>query len=372
MLKIGITGQNGFLGTHLFNTLGLDPQNFITINFNRNFYADSNLLDQFVSQCDIIVHLAAINRHDDSNYIYTTNINLVNILTESLERTKSKAHLIMASSTQEDRENAYGLSKKEGREILANWSKLNGNIFTGMIIPNVFGPFGQPFYNSVIATFSYQLTHSEIPKIEVDSELNLIYVGELVSEIITLIKNQVHNPIHVVYPTSTYKVSQILVFLNYFKTHYIEKGEVPKFNTSFELNLFNTFRSYLDIDLHFPVNYKKNSDERGSFVELIRSGGAGQVSFSNSFPGITRGNHFHTRKIERFAVIKGKALVQLRKIGTDKIFDLYLDDSKPAYVDMPIWYSHNITNIGDEDLYTVFWINEAYDPSDPDTYFEIV
>ena len=122
----------------------------------------------------------------------------------------------------------------------------------------------------------------------------------------------------------------------------------------------------------FRLNLKQSTDERGSFVETVKLHSGGQVSFSTTKPGITRGNHFHTRKAERFAVIKGKALIQLRRVGTDKVLNFELDGSEPAYVDMPVWYTHNITNIGDEDLYTVFWISELYDPSDPDTFFEKV
>jgi UDP-2-acetamido-2,6-beta-L-arabino-hexul-4-ose reductase len=123
---------------------------------------------------------------------------------------------------------------------------------------------------------------------------------------------------------------------------------------------------------HFPKKYKNNIDIRGNFVEIIRLETGGQVSFSTTKPGVTRGNHFHTRKIERFSVISGKALIQLRKIGTNVVFDYYLSGDEPAYVDMPIWFTHKIKNIGHEDLYTVFWINEFYDSNDPDTYFENV
>jgi UDP-2-acetamido-2,6-beta-L-arabino-hexul-4-ose reductase len=128
----------------------------------------------------------------------------------------------------------------------------------------------------------------------------------------------------------------------------------------------------MDIANHFPVSFVEHTDDRGSFVEIIRLGVGGQVSFSTTIPGITRGNHYHTRKIERFAVIKGKALIQLRRIGTDEVLDFYLDGDAPSYVDMPIWYTHNIKNIGNEVLYTNFWINEFFDPNDPDTYFENV
>jgi UDP-2-acetamido-2,6-beta-L-arabino-hexul-4-ose reductase len=372
MVKIGITGQAGFLGTHLYNTLGLNPEQFERIYFKKEFFFDEKLLDQFVSQCDVIVHLAALNRHNDPQVIYNTNIDLVKSLITSLERTKSKAHLIISSSSQEERDNLYGKSKKEGREILAKWAANNNTCFTGMIIPNVFGPFVKPFYNSVIATFSHQLTHGVIPKIDVDGELNLIYVGELVTEIVKVINSKTNNVFYEVNATFKSKVSELLVSLKMFKESYFDKGEMPKIKSSFELNLFNTFRSYIDYKTHYPVHLVKHSDDRGSFVEVIRLGIGGQVSFSTTLPGVTRGNHFHTRKIERFAVIRGKALIQLRRIGTDEVLDFYLDGENPSYVDIPILYTHNIKNIAKEVLYTNFWINEFYDESDPDTYFEVV
>jgi UDP-2-acetamido-2,6-beta-L-arabino-hexul-4-ose reductase len=160
--------------------------------------------------------------------------------------------------------------------------------------------------------------------------------------------------------------------LNNYKSLYFKKGILPDLNAPFERDLFNTFVSYINIENHFPVKLKQGNDERGSFVEIIRLNTGGQVSFSTTRSGFTRGNHFHTRKSERFAVIKGKALIQLRRIGTEKVLNFELNDNEPAYVDMPIWYTHNITNIGGDDLYTIFWINEFYNPDDPDTYFEKV
>jgi UDP-2-acetamido-2,6-beta-L-arabino-hexul-4-ose reductase len=241
-----------------------------------------------------------------------------------------------------------------------------------MIIPNVFGPFGLPNYNSVIATFCHKLSHNETPKIEIDGEVKLIYVSELVCEIINAIKCAEGKEEFLVRHTAVSKVSAILSLLENYKTQYLEKGEIPTIENNFELNLFNTFRCYIDIANHFPVKFTQHTDPRGSFVEVIRLGIGGQVSFSTTVPGITRGNHYHTRKIERFAVIKGKALIQLRRIGTNEVLDFYLDGNEPSYVDMPIWYTHNIKNIGDDILYTNFWINEFYDPNDADTYFENV
>ncbi|MFN0290500.1 polysaccharide biosynthesis C-terminal domain-containing protein [Pedobacter helvus] len=371
-IKIGITGQEGFVGQHLYNTLGLFPDEFECVSYQIDFFKNQGNLESFVSKCDVIVHLAAINRHNDPEVLYQTNINLVKQLIAALEKTNSSAHVLFSSSSQEERDNFYGRSKKEGRELLIDWAAKANGTFTGLVIPNVFGPFGYPYYNSFIATFSHQLTHNEQPKIEVDGEVNLIYVGELVEVIINEIRNKKTNALFEILPTSTYKVSEILTLLENYKEEYFLSGVIPKFNSQFELNLFNTFRCYIDIKNHNPVKFIKHNDARGAFVEVIRLNVGGQVSFSTTAPGITRGNHYHTRKIERFAVIKGKALIQLRRIGTEEVLDFYLDGNDPAYVDMPIWYTHNIKNIGEEELYTNFWINEFYDPSDADTYFEDV
>jgi len=372
MKKIGITGQNGFVGQHLYNTLGLHKEEFERIDFKKSFFEEDNAMDLFVKQCDVIVHLAAMNRHNDPNVIYKTNVNLVTKLISSLERTKSKAHILMSSSSQEERDNLYGKSKKEGRLLFSEWAENSNGKLTGMIIPNVFGPFGHPYYNSVVATFSHQIANGETPKIDNDGDLKLIYVSELVEEIIKSIREENNTSLYKVSFTAEAKVSELLSMLESFKSEYQDKGEIPTLNSNFELNLFNTYRCYMDIKNHFPVKYTKHTDPRGSFVEVIRLGVGGQVSFSTTVPGITRGNHYHTRKIERFSVIKGKALIQLRKIGTDEVLDFYLDGENPSYVDMPIWYTHNIKNIGDDVLYTNFWINEFYNPEDADTYFENV
>lgn len=372
MLKIGITGQSGFVGTHLYNILGLHHEEFERVSFQKNYFSNTALLNEFVEKCDVIIHLAAMNRHNDPLVIYKTNIELVQKLVSALESTQSKAHVLFSSSTQEERDNDYGKSKKDGRELLYNWSRKSGGKFTGLIIPNVFGPFGNPYYNSFIATFSHQLTHGEQPKIDIDGQVKLIYVHELIHVFLQEIRSKIGKSLLNIPHSSEHKVSEILEILERYKVQYFENGIIPELNSPFEVNLFNTFRSYINHKNHFPVNYVKNTDPRGSFVEIIRLNVGGQVSFSTTLPGITRGNHYHTRKIERFSVIKGKALIQLRKIGTSEVLDFYLDGDEPSYVDMPIWYTHNIMNLGEEELYTNFWINEFYDANDPDTYYEIV
>jgi len=372
MKKIGITGQGGFIGYHLYQTLNIYKDEFALVDFKKSYFNEPLKLNNFVSSCDVIIHLAALNRHNEPEVIYETNVSLVKNLVKALERTKSKAHLIISSSTQEERDNLYGKSKKEGRKLLSEWSKQNNSRLSGLIIPNVFGPFGNPFYNSVIATFCHQISRGETPSIDIDGDIKLIYVGELVEKIILLIRDNDNTHELFIPNTSESKVSEILAKLIYFKNSYQETGEIPVLQNDFDFKLFNTYRCYMDIASYFPKKFVQHLDARGGFVEIARHGIPGQTSFSTTLPEVTRGNHYHTRKIERFAVIKGKALIQLRRIGTEDIYEFYLDGDYPAYVDMPIWYTHNIKNIGDDTLYTIFWINEPFDPNNPDTYFEIV
>jgi len=374
-MNIGITGQIGFIGTHLANTLALSPDKFSLVEFKDEYFDSYEKMEEFVSQCDVIVHLAAMNRHNDPKVIYETNIKLVNSLVSALENTKSTPHVLFSSSVQEENNNKYGDSKKEGRLILEHWAKVNNAQFTGLIIPNVFGPFGDPYYNSVVATFCYQLTHGEQPKIDIDGEIKLIYVGELITYIINSIdvihaSNEVKT-VSVPYSKSI-KVSSLLDTLEYFKECYLLNGIIPNLDDEFTRNLFNTFVCYIDHAGHFPFYLKKQADKRGSFVEIIKFKSGGQISFSTTAPGITRGNHYHTRKAERFAVIKGRAKIEIRRVGTDVKHSLLLNGDRPSFVDMPIWYTHNIINVGDDELYTIFWINEEYDPADPDTYYEVV
>ena len=371
MIKVGVTGSNGFIGWHMCRTLELDINKYELIEFKRNWFNENINLDSFVSKCDIIVHLAGLNRHSEESAIYNTNVGLAEKLIESFKRTGFRGQVIFSSSIQEERNNTFGNSKKVARELFANWAIQSNATYHGLIIPNVFGAFGVPFYNSVISTFCYQLINLESPKIETDSTLNLIYINDLVKKIIDLFHNKTNDKSTIGH-TDIYKVSEILEILINLQNTYFKNGQIPSFNNQFELNLFNTFRSYFNLNTHFPIKYKNNIDERGNFVEIIRLETGGQVSFSTTKEGITRGNHFHTRKIERFSVIKGKALIQLRKIGTNEVNDYYLSGDEPAYVDMPIWYTHNIKNIGQEELFTMFWINEFYDANDPDTYFEKV
>lgn len=375
--KIGITGQAGFVGYHLHTTLSLND-NVELIGFERSYFEEPSQLEAFVTQCDSIVHLAAMNRHEDPNVIYETNVDLVTKLIAACEAARVTPHIVFSSSSQELRDNLYGKSKKEGKAKFVEWAEKNGAKFTSLTIPNVFGPFGKPNYNSVVATFCHKVAHDEEPTIINDGEVGLIYINELVAVFIDAVFGKIKgeklndNSIEINIPPNHHvKVSELLALLKKFRGDYFENGIFPNLDNDFEKALFNTFRCYIPKE-HYPVKYTQHTDPRGSFVEIARTQTSGQFSFSTTVPGITRGNHFHTRKAERFAVIKGKARIQLRRIGTDEVINYELSGDEPAYVDMPIWYTHNISNTGNDELITLFWINEPYNPEDADTYFEDV
>ena len=373
-MKILITGQAGFVGTHLYNTLKLSD-NYELIDFEDSFFENSLVMNSLVKDVDVIVHLAAMNRHENQQVIYDTNIVLVSKLINACEETESTPYVLFSSSSQEDLDNLYGKSKFEGGKLLKNWAIKNNAKFSALVIPNVFGAFGRPNYNSVVATFCYKIANEETPEIHVDSDVKLIYVNKLVSIIEDKIQESVSKDKliekFIIPHQYTVKVSKILSLLLTYREGYINNGIFPNLSDDFEKDLFNTFRTYIPKN-HYPYILQKHTDNRGAFVEIARTKSEGQFSFSTTVPGITRGNHYHTRKAERFAVIKGKARIQLRRIGTNEVIDYYLDGEEPSFVDMPIWTTHNITNIGDDELLTLFWINEPYDANDPDTFFEEV
>jgi UDP-2-acetamido-2,6-beta-L-arabino-hexul-4-ose reductase len=370
-LKIGITGKNGFLGYHLSSTIKYNHQKLKLIDFKREYFNSPSKLDKFTSQCDIIVHLAGVNRAKNQTEIKELNVGLAKKIRDSLERTSFKGKLIFSSSTQERNNSIYGSSKKKAREIFEYSANKNSYTFIGLLIPNIFGPFCRPNYNSFISTFCNDIINNKSPKIIDDNEINLVYVSSVVKQILNLFYSSKSQTL-ILKHDKTLSVSSTLDKLINFNSTYVVKGNIPAFNSSFDLNLFNTFRSYIVLDNYFPRTLIKNSDERGFFSEIIRTESRGQFSYSSTKPKVTRGNHFHTRKIERFTVIQGEAIIEIRKIGDEKIYSFSLNGDQPSYVDMPVWYTHNIKNISNSPLITLFWINEPFEVKDPDTFYEIV
>lgn len=368
-MRIVISGHTGFVGGHLLRNFRLHYPNHNLILLNREDFLSENFNDKIQKE-DFIYHLAGVNRAETDQEVYTSNIEINSTLLDHLEKINFKGKLYFSSSLQEDSDSLYGKAKKKAREDFDRLSKKLEFTFYSSLTPNVFGPFCKPFYNSFIATFSHQLLNNQSPKIITDNIVKLIYIDDYISSLLELLegKSETINFNFLI----EIKVSEVLEKLKLFYTQYIQENKIPNLESKFDKELFNTFRSYINHKEFFPRAYQLHSDERGSFIELSKALSMGQSSYSTTNSGITRGNHFHTRKIERFSVIKGKAKIELRKYLTDEIISFELEGNSPSYVDMPIWYTHNITNIGEEELLTFFWINEPYDQNDPDTYPEIV
>ena len=369
--KVGITGHNGFLGGHVKNIIKYKFQDYQIIDFNRSFFKNDEAMSEFVKNCDAIIHLAGLNRNKLSEEITEANVQLAKSLSKSLVLNNFRGSLIYSSTIQIYNNSPYGKSKKRAGEILAKAASEVGFSFFNLILPNIFGPFGKPNYNSFIATFSNQLIQGENPEIIKDKKIPLIYVESVVHHILNKIDKKGIKTIDVTCEIEK-KVSDVLNKMREFNYIYIERGSIPKLRNLFEIQLFNSFRSAIDESKFFPKQHMLHVDERGYFSELVRSYSKSQCSYSVTKPGVTRGDHFHTRKIERFSVIQGEATIQMRKIGTNKRIEFKINGEKPSYVDMPVWTTHNITNTGEEDLITIFWINEHYNSEDADIYFEKV
>lgn len=370
-MKVAITGHIGFIGYHLSTWLGR-REGVTVVPVDDAAFADPATLARAIGGCDTVVHLAAMNR-GDSDELYRTNIGLVETLIAAASLAGGGQHILFSSSIQERLDNPYGNSKREGRLRLETWARNGGGNATTMVIPNVFGPFGRPRYNSVVATFCHQLTHDEEPKILVDSEVRLIPVTSLVRHFESAIRTPGSSPVRVIdVPEDAVRsVSSLLAQITMFRDVYKASAVIPPLPTPFDVALFNTYRSYLEPG-HFPFALQKRTDNRGYLVENLRTNTPGQVFFSVTLPGITRGNHFHFRKVERFCVLSGEGTIRLRRVGTPDVVTYTVSGDNPVIVDMPVCTTHNIQNTGSTEMLTMFWSNEFFNPDDSDTYPEAV
>lgn len=372
MIRVGITGVDGLIGWQLrcFLKGHLDTQ---AIPANRVTFTSPDLLAEFVSSVDAIVHLAGMSRGTDLE-ITTTNVALSQALINACEQTKCRPHILFASSTHAVSlangkiNSAYSQSKRECTRLFQEWAIRNQALYTNLIVPHVFGEHGKPFYSSVVSTFCHQLAVGEVPTIINDEELDLIHAQRVAQNILGLIRAQRTGDVAI--PGTPMTVSALLAKISGFAEQY--RGQImPNLSNEMDLFLFNTYRSYL-YPKHYPATATLYCDNRGSLFEAIKSRNGGQSFISTTWPGITRGNHFHTSKVERFCVISGEAVIRIRKLFSDKVEEFFVSGIKPQYIDIPTLHTHNITNTGKSELITLFWAHEIYDKAFPDTISEPV
>lgn len=365
-LRIGVTGADGMIGWHMRAFLRNRP-GVETIPASRAAFESVEKLQNFASGCDAIVHLAGMNRGEDEQ-VERVNVELAEKLIGAVEKTGRKPHIIFSSSTHIYRGTAYGRSKKKCAELFSEWAEKAGAVFTNLILPHVFGEFGKPFYNSVVHTFCHQLANDERPKIIKDGELELLSAQQVAEEIFRVITEKEGGELSP--KGAPMLTSELLAKLEGFKDLY-GRRVFPSFENETDLLLFNAYRSYL-YPAHYPVPLELHSDERGALFEAVKTLNGGQCFISTTKPGITRGEHYHRKKVERFLVIRGEAVIRLRKIFTNEVLEFKVSGERPQYVDMPTFHTHNITNMGSGELMTLFWAHELYDPENPDTIYEPV
>lgn len=362
-----ITGANGFLGRHMFNYLKFIAKNSNIIGLGKNEIHNPKILLSAIDKAGTVIHFAGVNRSENENFIYTENIKICDLIIEAMMKLNKFPRFINISSIHEETETSFGKSKKETRVKLENYFKNHEHKLISLITPNIFGPYGKPNYNSFVATLcNYIIIENKIP-LYTENQINLLYVDDLIKKIFSLIGDKTYGIIRD-FETIKINISTLVDRLTNFWNIYLKSGDIPEISSNFERNLFNTFRSYIPYDF-FPRHLIKHSDDRGFFAEVIRCDCGGQISISTSHVSIERGNHFHTRKIERFQIIKGEAVVQIRKIDSSKIYEYNLKGDNLDYIDIPIWHTHNlINNSKKEELIMLFWINEYFDPKNTDTY----
>lgn len=366
-MKILVTGAKGFIGKNLIAELRNRKYEDI-LEFDKD--TETALLDRYAEECDFVFHLAGINRPQVEEEFLEGNYGFTTLLLDKLKENANKAPILITSSIQAELENTYGKSKKAAEEVLFSYEEETGSMAFVYRLPNVFGKWCRPNYNSAVATFCYNIANDlEIKVNDLSVVMNLVYIDDVVEEFINALEGRENKlgkycAIPVVH---TVTLGKIVELIQSFKGSRVTLS-VPNMSNEFEKKLYSTYLSYLPKD-QFSYPLKMNIDQRGSFTEFLRTPDRGQVSINISRPGITKGNHWHHTKNEKFLVVKGKGLIQFRLIGSDEIINYHVTGEKLEVVDIPTGYTHNIINEGESDMVTVMWANEAFNPGKPDTYF---
>lgn len=380
-MNILITGAKGFIGKNLIaelnnikegkaNSYGLMSD--LTL-FEFDADTDPALLDSYSKEASFVFHLAGVNRPKDQAEFMEGNFGFTSVLLDKLKKHGNNCPVMLASSIQAELDNLYGISKKSGEELLFKYGKETGAEVLIYRFPNVFGKWCRPNYNSAVATFCHNIAH-DLP-VQVNDRnvvMTLVYIDDVVKELISALEG---NPgkegdFCKVRPEHRSTLGEIVDRIYSFKESR-KNLLVPDLSDALTKKLYSTYLSYLP-ENQFSYQLKMNTDERGSFTEFLRSPDRGQVSINISKPGITKGQHWHHTRNEKFLVVSGIGVIRFRKIHEEKVHEYFVSGDKLEVVDIPVGYTHNIENLGKTDMVTVMWVNEVFDKDRPDTYFEEV
>lgn len=382
-MDILVTGANGFVGRNFVSQLenigsgkarnyAIAGEELRVLCYDVD--SDPAVLEEYCRRADFVFNLAGVNRPEDPSEFMKGNFGFASLLLDTLKKCGNSCPVMISSSTQAALDNPYGESKRAGEELLFEYGRETGAKVLVYRFPNVFGKWCRPNYNSAVATFCHNIAHGLPIRVNDPSVvMHLVYIDDVVDELIGALSGDEHRAgafceVPVVHEITLGGIVDLLYSFRGMQ----QDLEVPDLGDAFTKKLYSTYLSYLPKE-KFCYPLKMNVDNRGSFTEIIRTPDRGQFSVNISKPGITKGEHWHHTKNEKFVVVSGHGLVQLRKIGTDEVINFEVSGEKMEVVEMIPGYTHNIINLSDtEDLVTIMWANEAFNPERPDTYFEPV
>lgn len=378
-MRILVTGAEGFVGKNLIsqlNNIKTGKDISFKLGSDIEIYecgrgTSSTLLDEYCSKADFVFNLAGVNRPKKEEAFMQGNYAFALTLLGMLKKHNNRCPVMLASSTQATLNNAYGKSKKAGEDLFFSYSKETGANVLVYRLPNLFGKWCKPNYNSVIATFCHNIAHNlDIQVSDREHSMTLVYIDDLVSELIHALvgketKDKAYCKVNKTYQTS---LGDIVDLIYSFKESRGNLSIADMSDDGFAKKLYSTYLSYLPTDA-FSYPLKMHADHRGSFTEIIRTLDRGQVSVNISKPNIIKGNHWHHTKNEKFLVVSGKGVIRFRKVGEKDIFEYFVSGDKLEVVDIPVGYTHHIENLGEEDMVTIIWCNEPFNPAKPDTFF---
>lgn len=369
-MKILVTGANGFIGKNL--CIELMNKGHIVLSYDID-KTDKDLVN-YIQVADFIIHLAGVNRPLNADEFYDGNTNFTKALVDMIKKSGRTIPLLFSSTTQAELDNDYGVSKRMAEDYLFSFMEETGNPVIIYRLTNVFGKWCKPNYNSVVATFCHNVANDLPIQIRDENfEVRLVYIDDVVKQFIKRLNEPLRERkrvIEEVYPIEVISLGGLAKKIRDFNK-IRETFYTPKFDSDFDRKLYATFLSYYSAG-NFAYDLKMNSDERGSFTEILKTLNDGQVSVNISKPGIIKGNHYHHTKNEKFVVVSGECEIKFRKIGAKEVFAYKVNGEKIQAVDIPPGYTHSIKNIGTTDSFTIMWASEIFDKDNPDTYFEEV
>ncbi|MGH2106892.1 capsular polysaccharide biosynthesis protein CapF [Aerococcus urinaeequi] len=369
-MKILVTGAKGFVGRNLVADLKV---NKIGEVFEYDRDSSQEDLERWTAEVDFIYHLAGVNRPENEEEFMEGNFGFTSELLELLKKHNNKAPIMISSSIQAALDNPYGNSKKAGEDLMFQYAEETGAKVYVYRFANLFGKWSRPNYNTVVATFCHRVARNE--EIQVNNPealIELTYIDDVISELKLALEDKAHKDGHFNYVPLTYPttVGHVADLIKSFKVSR-EDLYVPNQEDGLSKKLYATYLSFLP-ENRFSYELDMKSDDRGSFTEFLKSPERGQVSINVAHPGILKGQHWHHSKNEKFLVVQGSGMIRFRKYGEEEVIEYPVSGKKLEVVDIPTGYTHSILNTGDEDMVTVMWANEVFEPKNPDTYYEEV